>query len=893
MKKSTFLLQFVLLALFILGAKDVSAYDFVSGGIYYSVNSTGATVENNGSFNTYSGNVTIPSSVTYSGNTYTVVSIGYQAFKGSTGLKSVTLPNTIMYLANESFYGCTSLTSINLPSSITAIYNNVFVNCSGLTSVYCNWETPKSFNVNNFSSSTYSSATLYVPAGKVSAYSSVAPWSSFSTIKEAPVSFTYNGISYFQTGDNTVKVIKKSSGNYSGSITIPSSVTYNGKTYSVTAIDEQAFRYATGMTSVSLPNTIVYMGYAAFSGSGLTSITLPNSLSSLDFSVFMDCMSLKTVKIGSGLKKLTAFTFIRCKALESISIPNTVTEISYEVFEDCINLKTVEIGSGVTSIDRYAFKGCTSLEKVICHAMTPPSLVSTTFDTSAYGSATLVVHPASEPAYKGANYWKNFTSISSLLYDYYVGGIYYKRISSNQVEVSCEDPINNTYSGTVVIPSSINVNGTTYLVTAIGGYAFYMCKSLYGVSIPSTVTKINECAFEGCSGLSAVVIPNSVTYLGVDAFARCTSLNSIDIPSSVTKIDQLAFSNCSGLTTVTLGAGVTNIAAKAFNGCSALTTISCLAATPPTMGNSDCFESSTYSSATLKVPGASLNAYKSADWWRKFNTISTLPFDFYVNGIYYKKISSNSVAVTYREILAESYTGNVNIPSSIKVNNVTYNVTAIGDYAFYMCKKVTAVNLPSSIISINSCAFEKCSGLTSVVIPNSVTTLGLDAFASCTGLRKIEIPASVTTIGDLAFYKCSGATTLTIGAGTKNIGEDAFNGCSALTGIVCNAVTPPVMKNKSCFDDNIYNSARLYVPNRSLSAYKSADWWRMFNIIIGGDFGGDPADVNADGEVNIADVNAVTDAILGGSTDSVYDVNGDNEVGISDINAVINAILSN
>ena len=890
MKKTTYLLRFFLLALIMMGAKEVSAYDFVIGGIYYSVNSGGATVENNGSFNTYSGNVTIPASISYGGNTYDVRSIGYQSFKGSTGLTSVTIPNSVFYLANEAFHGCTSLTSINLPSSISAIYNNVFVGCTGLTSIYCNWDTPKSCNVNNFSSSTYSSATLYVPAGKVSAYQSVAPWSSFTHIEEAPTDFTYNGITYTPTGSNTVKVIKKASGTYSGSITVPSSVTHNGKTYSVTAIGEEAFRNS-GLTSVSLPNTIVNMEYGAFAGTSLTSITLPNSLTSVEASIFMDCLSLKTVNIGSGLKKLGPFMFIRCKALESITIPNTVTEIGYEIFQDCVNLKNVEIGSGVTSIERLAFKNCSALETIVCNAITPPTIVSTTFDSSTYSAATLKVPYSSQTAYKNATYWKNFTNVEGLSYDFCVDGIYYKKTSSSTVEVTYKDIMNNVYTGSVTIPSTVKVNNVTYKVTAIGIYAFYMCKNLTSVTIPNTVTIIDGCAFEGCSGLTSVEIPNSVTYLGIDAFARCTGLVNMVIPNSVTEIDQLAFSNCTSMTKLTIGSGVTSIAAKAFNGCSALTSVTCLANTPPTMKNSNCFDSSTYGNATLYVPGGVLNSYKSADWWRMFTTISALQFDFCVNGIYFKKTSNNTVEVTYKDSNYKSYSGNVTIPSSITVGGSYYKVTAIGSYAFYMSSGLTNVYMPKTIATIDACAFEKCIALTNVNIPDQVTTLGIDAFSSCTALNSVIIPNSVTTIDDLAFYNCSAMTFVTLGSGVKSLGDKAFYNCTALKYVTCMAKVPPTMDANTCFMSSTYNTASLYVPRQSLSAYKVADWWRMFITIVGVDPENDPNDVNSDGEVNIADINAVINAILSGDNGTVYDANCDGEVNIADINTIIDAIL--
>ena len=992
MKNVTHLLRFALLAALLMGVTQASAYDFYSGGIYYGIGSSGAvvTVENKGSFNTYSGNVSIPETVTYSGKTYNVVGIGYQAFKNCTGLTNVTIPKTVYMLLNESFAGCTSLTSIILPSSISSIYNNAFVGCTGLKSIYVRRTTPVSTNTNNFDASTYSTATLYVPEGAYDAYKATAPWSSFTTIKKTNYDFEKNGIYYKITGTNTVSVTYRDTDydNYSGSVSIPSSVSYDGKTYSVTAIGTQAFKgtnaggHLTSVTipssvktidnyafdlqknlgNVSIPSSVTTIGTYAFCWcSNMTRVSIPNSVTSVGMYAFMQCKNLANLTIGTGITKIEKECFYGCDKLATVTIPDNVTTIGEMAFNLCTTLNTVNIGTGVTSIGSKAFSGCSALSKVNCMAITPPSLNSTAFDNSHYSSVTLTVPSSSLNAYKAANYWKNFTTIKGQAYDFKVDGLYYRKTSNTTVELTYKDENYNSYSGGIIIPRTITVNGTTYSVTAvgdnaflncanlsdvtlnaniktigtsafrnctkmtnifsmpsgitsIGAQAFNMCKALKSITIPNNVTTIGGSAFSGCTTLETIVIPNKVTSMGSNAFQGCTALKNITIgtgmtelsyqmfdgctaltkvvvPDNITKIKTFAFYNCTALTEVSLGSGLTSLDTSPFKGCSALNKVTSMAQTPPTMDNSGCFDSSTYSSATLNVPGASLTAYKSADWWRMFSTISALPFDFYVDGIYYKKTSNNTVAVTYKELLYATYSGNVTIPSSIKVNNVTYKVTAIGEYAFYMCSSLTSVTMPNTITSIGGCAFEKCTALTTVTIPNSVTYLGIDAFASCTGLKSIIIPNSVTKIDMMAFYNCTAMTTATIGSGVTNIGEKVFAGCSALTSVTCLAVTPPTMANKNIFDSSTYNAATLNVPQRSLNAYKSADWWRMFNKIVGGNFGGDPADVNGDGEVNIADVNAEIDAVLGGNTNSVFDVNGDGEVGISDINAIIDAVL--
>lgn len=102
-------------------------------------------------------------------------------------------------------------------------------------------------------------------------------------------------------------------------------------------------------------------------------------------------------------------------------------------------------------------------------------------------------------------------------------------------------------------------------VTSIGKYAFFGCKGLKSVSIPTTILTINDQAFYGCDALPSISIPNSVTSLGMYAFNDCTSLTSIIIPSSVTSIEADAFLGCTGLTSVTISDGVTSIGNYAFS----------------------------------------------------------------------------------------------------------------------------------------------------------------------------------------------------------------------------------------------------------------------------------------------------------------------------------------
>ena len=126
---------------------------------------------------------------------------------------------------------------------------------------------------------------------------------------------------------------------------------------------------------------------------------------------------------------------------------------------------------------------------------------------------------------------------------------------------------NGRYSGNVVIPESVEYNGSTYSVTSIGEGAFSGCSGLTSVTIPNSVTSIGGSAFQSCSGLTSVTIPSSVTSIGQSAFSYCSGLTSVTIPNSVTSIGNSAFSRCSGLTSVTIPNSVTSIGQSAFSDC--------------------------------------------------------------------------------------------------------------------------------------------------------------------------------------------------------------------------------------------------------------------------------------------------------------------------------------
>lgn len=421
-------------------------------------------------------------------------------------------------------------------------------------------------------------------------------------------------------------------------------------------------------------------------------------------------------------------------------------------------------------------------------------------------------------------------------YDAEVDGIRYNLIQkANIAEVSSYE---QQYSGTIIIPQSIDVNGIVYSVTSIGAGAFNQCFELENVIMPNSITSIGVDAFFGCPKLSSIIIPNSVTVIGKSAFEQCTTLFSIVLPNSLSSIEDRLFSGCSMLSSITIPENVISIGTNAFYGCSSLT--------------------------ELFIP-------------EKVTEIGSYAFG--------KCSGLSEINIPNSVILIEQ--GAFAGCTGLKDVTISNSLDVIKGWLFYGCSSLSSITIPDNIYSILANAFDGCSRLKTLYLGSSLTYISNESFANCLELQDIYCNSSVvpsiypnTFDNSYANYATLHVNSNLIDSYKSNSYWEIFKEIVALNeSEILKKCTPPIFtwkdgrliiksvtENAIChysYSDSGIVNENGFLPTLTITAYATAEGYiKSETVTYNLEIGQKDFDINSNGEVSIGDVTSLVNIIL-------------------------------
>ncbi|MCR5050841.1 MAG: leucine-rich repeat domain-containing protein [Paludibacteraceae bacterium] len=594
---------------------------------------------------------------------------------------------------------------------------------------------------------------------------------------------TIGGISYnlYQDGDQflaSVVALQEEPNYYKGDIVIPSSVDYDGQTYTVTKIGNEAFRE-----------------------DSITSIVLPSTIKELEASAFAFCKQLTSVTLPEGLENIDDDVFWYCDALPSLTLPSTLKSVGYYAFEYCMSLKTITIPNSVEKMGGWVCLGDSLDEPVYNNKFfvflphnyaenyTIPDGIEVVCEASCFDNKSLksVTIPSSVKTI-GDQAFSDCDSLTSVTLSEGLETIGNWAFVATSI-ISLHLPASLTSLAASSLPGSIET-----ITVAEGNENFYVSGGCLlrkdnhalvfapkGATLPEGVTEIGDYAFKDRADLTTLVVPSTVTKIGAYAFCDCSQLTSITLPEGLTEIGDYAFLNCMSLKSITLPSTLSNLneAEGLFQGCRKL-------------------ESATILSQPQYLPSY---FFRECDSLKSFDLPESVQSyggtAFYSAGFTSPVFNSHLFARLPRE-----YKGAYTIPDDI---------TVIGPYAFYQCDSLTDVTIPSSVRKIDNEAFWDCRSLTRIELPEGVDSLISYAFENCKNVETLILPSTITYIDYYAF---------------------SFYTESKLKEVYNYATTPYVFDGgkEPFYDVPNKDQIKLYVPEGSVDAYKAADVWKEFDV---------------------------------------------------------------
>ena len=423
---------------------------------------------------------------------------------------------------------------------------------------------------------------------------------------------------------------------------------------------------------MNIPEGVTSIGDAAFAGcSSLTSVNIPEGVTSIGEEAFYNCTSLTDVYISEGVTSIWGGAFSGC-AISNIRIPNSVTNIGHNVFENCTNLYSISLSSQMTSIESETFAGCKNLR-----SLNIPSSITRIEADFCKGSAIKYLYfdnPSTPPSLKGDVTWKDYSRFIVIVpdgsYDTYFYSDWVFSIRERGDIITKTKKIHIDQAGTlrdildpdtagklteVVITGELNLNDFLYLREA-AGCLFIVGEDVYSfdgvlqnIDLSNAkliddgnfsydfVGMVEEKDRAGYYYLKeeASIGDNGKSFQGL--FACLYGLDTVRLPRNLTTIGRYAFYDDSNLFTVEIPESVTEIDSYAF-ACPNLINIYCHGATPANIADETVFSEIDKDQCTLYVPEGSVEAYRTATYWKDFKNIK----EKYYSSTGINKVNTNS-----------------------------------------------------------------------------------------------------------------------------------------------------------------------------------------------------------------------------------------------------------
>ena len=562
-------------------------------------------------------------------------------------------------------------------------------------------------------------------------------------------------------------------------INIPNNVTYNGKTYAVIEIQQDAFNGTNSkIMSVTLHANLKTIGSNAFKGlTKLKSITIPTNVASIGSGAFDGCTGLDTVT----WKAKTVTDVFKGSNIKVLIINDSVETLVHSSFANCTKLKTVTLGKNVVNLGEPGYN----------QTGRSPFYQTDSIETLYYNTKNVTIYNAA------------FQSKKKLK------------------TVIIGDSVETLPDGFLMNCTALTAVNIPPLLKIIPYQAFYGCKQLKEMEaqLPDSIDTIGGQAFYECESLSSIKFNDSLKYISYEAFKGCKGLTEIVIPDSVNTLAHSAFSNCDNLKAVTLGISVANLGEPGYN----------------QTGRSPFYQTDNIETLYYNIKHITngTDVFKSRTKLKKVvfgDSVEYLPEGF-LSGC--SGLTEANIPVLLTGVPKQTFYNCNSLPSI----EIPTGIKTIGTEAFAYCKSLTEITIPDSVETLMHSSFANCTKLKTVTLGKNVVNLGepgytpydQSPFYNTDSIETLYYNTKNVTIYNAAFQSKKKLKTVVIGDSVETLPSNFISGCTAIDSIISHAKVAPTAQSNSF--SQVKKDIPVMVPCGSQDSYKSANYWKEFTNI--------------------------------------------------------------